>query len=42
VTLQRLLLAPLDLVGQQQGQELGVFQLLVLASVNRSGRVGMS
>src|SRR6266852_8580005 len=28
VTLQGLLLAPLDLVGQQQGQELGVVQLL--------------
>jgi hypothetical protein len=28
VALQGLLLAPLDLVGQQQGQELGVIQLL--------------
>jgi hypothetical protein len=42
VALQGLLLAPLDLVGQQQGQELGVIQLLALASVSRSGRVGTS
>jgi hypothetical protein len=28
VALQGLLLAPLDLVGQQQGQEVGVLQLL--------------